>query len=130
MISLCLMIYPLIFAITFICAGLETHAVPMAMFRENRERLIARFEKSAEGTPEGSVVLLRGGKAKMRHETDHEHLFRQESFFHWTFGVADPDCFGAIDLKRRRAILFIPRLPAEYAVWMGEVRAGANNLSA
>jgi len=101
--------------------GLETHPVPMAMFRENRERLIARFEKSAEGTPEGSVVLLRGGKAKTRHETDHEHLFRQESFFHWTFGVADPDCFGAIDLKRRRAILFIPRLPAEYAVWMGKI---------
>lgn len=93
----------------------------MALHRENRQRLIARFEKSSEGVPEGSVILLKGGRAKMRHETDHEYLFRQESFFHWAFGVIEPDCYGVIDLSRRRSILFVPRLPAEYAVWMGKV---------
>jgi Xaa-Pro dipeptidase len=103
--------------------GLETHKVPMALYRQNRERLVARLEKSAGAASAlaGGVVLLRGGRAKTRHETDHEHLFRQESFFHWTFGVAEPDCFGAIDLASRRSILFIPRLPAEYAIWMGKV---------
>lgn len=102
---------------------MDTHRVPMALHRENRMRLVDRFAKSDEGIPEGSVVLLKGGRAKFRHETDHEYLFRQESFFHWAFGVSEPDCYGAIDLSRRRSILFIPRLPSEYAVWMGKVRA-------
>jgi len=93
----------------------------MALYRQNRERLINRFEKSSEKIPENGVILLRGGRSKTRHETDHEHLFRQESFFHWAFGVTEPDCYGVIDLTRRRSILFIPRLPEAYAIWMGRI---------
>ena len=26
-------------------------------------------------------------------------VFRQESYFHWAFGVLEPDCYGAIDIK-------------------------------
>ena len=46
--------------------------------------------------------------------------FLQESFFHWTFGVKEPDCYGAIDIDNGTSILFIPRLPKEYIVWMGK----------
>lgn len=53
---------------------------------------------------------------------DHEHLFRQESFFHWAFGVREPDCYGAIDLDSGAATLFVPRLPESYAVWMGKIK--------
>jgi Xaa-Pro dipeptidase len=53
---------------------------------------------------------------------DHENLFRQESFFHWAFGVREPDFFGSIDLDTGASTLFVPRLPATYAIWMGKVR--------
>ena len=56
----------------------------------------------------------------MRHDTDHEPLFRQESYFHWLFGVREPDFYGALDVKTGRAMLFIPHLPIEYAIWMGK----------
>lgn len=49
----------------------------------------------------------------------------------YLFGVADEDYYGAIDLRTGRSLLFMPRLPDSYSVWMGhiatpqEVRAGA-----
>ena len=47
------------------------------------------------------------------------YVLFKESYFHWTFGVAEGDCFGAVEVDTARAILFVPRLPPEYAVWMG-----------
>ncbi|RWS20454.1 xaa-Pro dipeptidase-like protein, partial [Leptotrombidium deliense] len=52
---------------------------------------------------------------------DHEPLFRQESFFHWTFGVEEPDFLGAIFINDGKSVLFAPRLPESYAVWMGKL---------
>ena len=45
----------------------------------------------------------------------------QESYFHWAFGVLEPDFLGAIEVDSARAILFAPRLPPSYAVWMGAI---------
>jgi len=53
-------------------------------------------------------------------------IFRQESFFHYLFGVTEADFCGAIDLAEKKAILFTPRLPEAYAVWMGAVRTSIN----
>ena len=47
--------------------------------------------------------------------------FRQESFFHWAFGVLEPDHYGAVDVNTGRSILFIPRLPEDYATVMGHI---------
>lgn len=49
--------------------------------------------------------------------------FFQESFFQWCFGVEEPDCFGALDLTNGSSILFFPRLPADYAIWMGKLHS-------
>ena len=51
------------------------------------------------------------------HVFDH---FLQESYFHWTFGVTEADCYGALEVSTGRATIFVPYLPPEYAIWMGE----------
>ena len=34
----------------------------------------------------------------------------------------EPDCYGAIHIGSGKSFLFIPRLPQEYAIWMGEIK--------
>ena len=41
---------------------------------------------------------------------------RQESYFHYLFGVEDEDYYGALDLRDGRTMLFMPRLTEAYAV--------------
>ena len=68
------------------------------------------------------MIFLQGAKEQTRDATDHEPLIRQESFFQYLFGVMEPDCFGAVHIGSGRSVLFVPRLPQEYAIWMGEIR--------
>lgn len=102
------------------CRGEHTFKVSMDVFKENRQRLCERL-KANSNVPQGAIIILQGGAAETRYCSDHEPLFRQESFFHWTFGVEEPDCFGAVEVDTGRAILFPPKLPNEYAVWMGKL---------
>lgn len=37
------------------------------------------------------------------------------------FGVREPGCYGIVNVTSRRSTLFVPRLPAEYATWMGKL---------
>eukprot|EP00049_Salpingoeca_infusionum_P008617 m.142578 g.142578 ORF g.142578 m.142578 type:complete len:507 (-) comp14063_c0_seq1:1811-3331(-) len=97
--------------------GKGTQSIPKALHRENRERLVAGMKEAGES----GIILLEGGKQTTRHDTDHEDIFRQESYFHWTFGVTEGDWFGAVDIDNNKSILFMPRLPEAYAVWMGEI---------
>jgi Xaa-Pro dipeptidase len=71
----------------------------------------------------GKVVLFEGGKQLSRNDTDHELLFRQESYFQWICGVKEGDCFFAIDLVSGKAILFVQRLTPDYAIWMGSIKS-------
>eukprot|EP00284_Hemiselmis_tepida_P008820 CAMPEP_0174918464 /NCGR_PEP_ID=MMETSP1355-20121228/3087_1 /TAXON_ID=464990 /ORGANISM="Hemiselmis tepida, Strain CCMP443" /LENGTH=516 /DNA_ID=CAMNT_0016163641 /DNA_START=48 /DNA_END=1595 /DNA_ORIENTATION=- len=97
--------------------GNDTLKVPRSMHAQNRQRLVSLMDrKSCKG-----VALLLGGTGKTRDDSDHEEIFRQESNFHYLFGVAEPDCLGAIDVRDGSATLFIPRLPADYAMWMGPI---------
>lgn len=90
------------------------------MHKTNRAKLISRM-RGLDGVPVRSVLLFRGGISASRDETDCEPLFRQESTFHYLFGVREPDCLATIDLETEKATLYIPRLPAEYATWMGHI---------
>uniref|UniRef100_A0A3Q3WT95 Xaa-Pro dipeptidase n=1 Tax=Mola mola TaxID=94237 RepID=A0A3Q3WT95_MOLML len=90
------------------------------MFAENRQRLCAGL-KANDGLVPQSVVVLQGGEQKQRYCTDTDVLFRQESFFHWAFGVTEADCYGVIDVDSGKSILFVPKLPESYATWMGEI---------
>lgn len=95
----------------------------MALFATNRNRLVEALKKDSK-TPANSIVLLQGGGDQGRcagDSSDVGPVFRQESFFHWAFGVLEPDFYGAIDVESGASYLFMPRLPAEYATWMGHV---------
>jgi len=93
----------------------------MTLHLGTRQALIRRFRQQEEPIPNNAVVLLQGGPSTTRYDTDHEPLFHQESFFHYLFGVTEPDCYGLLNLTTEEAIIFVPRLPAEYAVWMGKI---------
>lgn len=48
-------------------------------------------------------------------------VFRQESYFQYLFGVQEPGFYGTIRVSDGLTTLFAPRLPEEYAVWMGKL---------
>lgn len=105
------------------CMGNKTASIPMELFAENRRRLVAQLNKN-KNIPKGSVVLLQGGGDQGVCEGDSSDVgpvFRQESYFHWTFGVLEPDYFGAVDLATGRSILYMPRLSEDYAIIMGHI---------
>ncbi|XP_077050794.1 xaa-Pro dipeptidase [Siphateles boraxobius] len=100
--------------------GKDTLRVSAALFAENRERLCQGL-KSEKDLQAGSVIVLQGGEQKQRYCTDTDMIFRQESFFHWSFGVTEADCYGAVDVDSKKSLLFVPKLPESYATWMGEI---------
>ncbi|KAL5021319.1 hypothetical protein ScPMuIL_000474 [Solemya velum] len=102
------------------CRGTHTIVVSMELFGLNRKRLCEQL-RSSKNVPQGAFVLLQGGESETRYCSDHEPLFRQESYFHWTFGVEEPDFYGGVEVDTGKAILFPPKLPDEYAVWMGRL---------
>eukprot|EP00850_Spirogloea_muscicola_P002333 SM000009S23462 [mRNA] locus=s9:180661:188867:+ [translate_table: standard] len=103
----------------------STYQVPMSMFASNRAKLVQRLASSGALPGGGAAgrlyVLLQGGEQLLRYCTDHEPLFRQESYFAYLFGVTEPGFYGAIEAKTGDSMLFVPRLPASYAVWMGKI---------
>lgn len=99
--------------------GNETLKVPLALFALNRQRLCERLRKNG-AVQAGSAVVLQGGEEMQRYCTDTSIVFRQESFFHWAFGVIESGCYGVIDVDTGKSTLFVPRLPDSYATWMGK----------
>lgn len=45
----------------------------------------------------------------------------QEAYFTWACGVREPGCYFALDVKTKKSIVFVPRLPDEYEIWMGKL---------
>lgn len=67
-------------------------------------------------------MLLESGKYHFRHSTDHEHLFRQESFFKYLFGLDHYDCFAALHIETGDSFLFLPSEPTSFEVWKGKIQ--------
>jgi len=89
------------------------------MHKHARSRVTKKLKEINIST---GAIFLKGGISTYQYDTDRDQLFRQESNFQYLFGVAEPDCFAAIDIATEKSILFVPRLPAEYAVWLGEIQ--------
>lgn len=109
----------------FFSRGPGTFRVAEKLHAEVRSKVVARLIKACEeaGVPTSGVALFRGGRSACRNDTDHELLFRQESYFQYLFGVEDPDWWGMLELPSGRSTLFIPRLDGAYAIWMGELKS-------
>jgi Xaa-Pro dipeptidase len=99
--------------------GPGTFRVPMSMHAASRRRLVERLRR--RGVAERAVVLLQGGVQPSKYDTDRELLFEQESCFQYLFGVKEPGFYGTLEVATGRATLFMPRLPPEWAVWMGQI---------
>ena len=99
---------------SFLNMGRETYRIPLALFQENRSKLLNQLD-------DGHVVFLLGGKATTRFDSDFENIFRQESYFYYLTGVKEPDCGIAIDTATGHTTLFIPKHPSDYATIMGKI---------
>jgi Xaa-Pro dipeptidase len=51
------------------------------------------------------------------------HLFSQEPYFQWMFGVKESHFYGVVEVATAKALLFMPRLPEDFAVWMGRLHS-------
>merc|ERR1719427_2021241 len=100
--------------------GGGTLSVPMSLFSKNRQRLSAKLREN-KAIPSKSFVMLQGGEDQCQDSSDRELVFRQESYFQWCFGTTEAGCFGAIEVSTGKSILFVPRLPQAYVVWMGKI---------
>lgn len=102
----------------FFSQGLDTYRIPMAMYELNRARLVhSMMEKLGDAAT--GIILLQGGRQTTRYDTDHEPVFRQESYFHWAFGVTEPGVFGAISFPSGEATLFVPQYSLDYEIFCG-----------
>jgi len=104
----------------FLSMGKETYKVSVKdLFGKNREKLVNELRKAGHGS---SVVYLQGGPSETRFDSDHEPLFRQESYFLYMTGVKEPDCSVCVDVISGETTLFIPKLPSSYATIMGRIK--------
>lgn len=107
-------------SLPFFSMGRETYRVPIdAVFVANRRKLLEKLRDS--GVTNG-VLFLEGGPSETRFDSDHEPIFRQESYFWYLSGVKEPDCSMMLNISTGEATLYIPRLPPSYATIMGRIR--------
>jgi len=97
-----------------------------ALFQRNRKNLLEQLkaklrDSDASDTSQGTVFLM-GGTNPERNDSDHEPIFRQESYFWYLTGVKEPDCAVMIDIATGKVTLFVPNLPPDYATIMGYIR--------
>jgi Xaa-Pro dipeptidase len=78
-----------------------------------------RREALARRLPDGLTLLAGGSYVPRNHDVD--YVFRQRSDFLYLTGVEEPGCALLLDPKRRRHILFMPRIDNNHRVWLGHV---------
>eukprot|EP00594_Rhizosolenia_setigera_P003419 CAMPEP_0178943842 /NCGR_PEP_ID=MMETSP0789-20121207/2813_1 /TAXON_ID=3005 /ORGANISM="Rhizosolenia setigera, Strain CCMP 1694" /LENGTH=492 /DNA_ID=CAMNT_0020623485 /DNA_START=84 /DNA_END=1562 /DNA_ORIENTATION=+ len=90
------------------------------MHKENRSNLRRILSEKGHAN---SLVYIKGGSNPERFDSDHEPIFRQESYFHYLFGVKEPDFEAVIDTRDGTTTIAIPRLPPSYATFMGRMKS-------
>lgn len=57
--------------------GPNTHSIPMTLFRENRDRVMAELRKIPALEGKQALVVLQGGDNISLYDTDVDYVFRQ-----------------------------------------------------
>eukprot|EP00455_Lapot_gusevi_P003711 TRINITY_DN1149_c0_g1_i2.p1 TRINITY_DN1149_c0_g1~~TRINITY_DN1149_c0_g1_i2.p1 ORF type:complete len:534 (+),score=170.98 TRINITY_DN1149_c0_g1_i2:188-1603(+) len=94
------------------------------MTRGCRAKVFEAFKNQGHRTA-GAVAVLQGGTSAMFEYYDSDtdiDVFRQEAYFRYLFGINEPDCFGALDLQREEAILFVEQQSEASQRWNGNLR--------
>ncbi|KAJ1619237.1 peptidase M24, structural domain-containing protein [Pavlovales sp. CCMP2436] len=101
--------------------GPGTYRVPMSLHSTNRATVTALLLASLgpQQQEQGGVILLQGGDQLERYDTDNEPLYRQESYFHYCFGVREAGCYGCISLADQKSYFFVPALGRDYEIVCG-----------
>lgn len=88
----------------------------------NRTRVQEVFKASQELKNPKSIIFLESGKSTTRPYTDTDHIFRQESYYHWLTGVKEPNGAFILDLDTGVSYLFIEKLTQTYEIWEGHIK--------
>lgn len=99
--------------------GGDSLVIDLTMHRDNRLKLVRAILSAG---CEGDAAIFQGGSETNVYNSDTVWDFKQESNFQYLFGVKEPGCFGIVTFEPPRSYLFIPRLPKEYAQWMGAIK--------
>ncbi len=87
----------------FFQLGVDNLRVSMELHALNRQRLIKAL-RTIDNNTTSRFVILQGGVTNFQDSTDRELIFRQESYFHWLFGVLEPDCYGVLDVDTGKVL--------------------------
>ena len=79
--------------------------------------LVGRFDYCRASSQSLAARYDSGGARVHYHDSGHELLFRQESYFQHLFGVKEPGWVGTVEVPSGTCTLFAPELPKSYAVW-------------
>lgn len=88
--------------------------------KKSLQRAFAKHRKALSELLSDGLIFAAGGVPLTRNH-DVEYVFRQKSDFLWLTGVEAPGYALAIDPKRGREVLFIPRIDQTHKVWLGHV---------
>ncbi|CAG0913867.1 unnamed protein product [Notodromas monacha] len=91
--------------------GAHTLSVSLEIHAENRQRLVGCLWQKYGPDIKGSFVLLCGGTSRdaVWYASDAGEPFKQECFFHWAFGVLEPDWLGGLNVDTGKSYLFMPK---------------------
>ncbi|PHJ19561.1 peptidase d [Cystoisospora suis] len=114
-------------------AYLTSRKALAARTHQVRERVFKAAEAAGLMSGDATAAFFQGGTSDdwSFYSSDcNKTVFRQEQFFHYLFGVNEPDLYGLLDLKRREAILFFPWTSPDYQRFMGPLQQPENYVQA
>ena len=86
------------------------------LHKSTTKHFISYFNKKERDA--NSIIFMEGGLEEPFNDTDGEYLFRQESNFHYLFGVKEAGFAGIVKMDGTR-ILFLPQLPDALQIVLG-----------
>ncbi len=94
--------------------------VPKDHHLKLRNRFYEKFKSDLAGEAhfKNSACLFKGIEDLPKNYEDTNHIVEQESTFWYLFGVKETGCYAAILAESGKTVLFVPRMPEIYGMWM------------